>query len=118
MKLAYNYMIFHFILLQVVGLRLGLVLRASFNAIASAIFALKASWVLALVTLPCYPILLLGGYLQIRLTKRYIEKSKLALDISSIVATEAIDNVYTITSLGIRERIVNHYDQFLKRSSR
>ena len=103
---------------QVTGIALGFILRVIFTALASAIIALRASWVLALATLPFYPILLFSGFLQIRLTKTFAEKSKTSLDNSSRMATEAIDNVTTITSIGIGNRIVKQYDELLTESLR
>ena len=72
------------------------------------------SWVVALVILPAFVLMTLGGYIQLVLTKRYTDQRNGLIEDSAKVAIEAIENVYTVATLGIETRLVRKYDNLLK----
>ena len=97
------------------GLRLGLCLRAAVNLLASYIIALEASWPLGLIALPSLIIFVLAGVLQMQLTKLFINKSSEFQQECIMTAVESIDGVFTVSSLGIEEKLVRKYEKQLER---
>ena len=97
------------------GLRLGLCLRGAVNLLASYIIALEASWPLGLIALPSLIIFVLAGVLQMQLTKHFINKSSESQRECIMTAVESIGGVFTVTSLGIEEKLVRKYEKQLER---
>ena len=82
--------------------------------IASIVIAFIVSWAVALVVTPAFPSMFLGGFIQVILTKRYTDKRNKLIEDSAKVVIEAVENVYTVATLGIERRLVRKYDQLLK----
>lgn len=100
------------------GLPVGFAIRVVFAGIASVIGALYGSWVLALITLPSYVILVGSWIANNRFSRYYLQKADVFVSDSNSVAVEAIENVSTISALGISDRLVSKFDQFLSPSYR
>ena len=97
---------------------MGAALRAISSVMATTIIAFILSWAIALVVIPPYLLLLLGGYLQVILTKNYAGIKYKLIEDSAKVAIESIDNVYTVATLGIENRLVRKYNQLLEQPLR
>ena len=93
-------------------------LRAISSVMATTIIAFILSWAIALGVIPPYLLLLLGGYLQVILTKAYAGIKYKLIEDSAKVAIESIDNVYTVATLGIESRLVRKYNQLLEQPLR
>ena len=82
--------------------------------IASIVIAFIVSWAVALVVTPVFLLMFLGGFIQVIFTKRYTDKRNKLIEDSAKVAIEAVENVYTVATLGVERRLVRKYDQLLK----
>ena len=80
----------------------------------SIVIGFIMSWVVALVILPAFVLMTLGGFIQLVLTKRYTDQRNALIEDSAIMAIEAIENVYTVATLGIETRLARKYDNLLK----
>ena len=100
--------------LQATGLSLGLTVRAVVNLFANYIIIFSASWPMGLASLATLVIFILEGFLQMTLTNLFVLRSLEHQGRSLKTAIEAIDNVYTIISLGIEKRILEKYKDQLK----
>lgn len=81
--------------------------------IAALIIAFEANWLLAIVLFICFPVLASVGYAQIRLLKGRTARNKELMEESGKTASEAIDNIRTVASLGAEERLHRHYEEQL-----
>ena len=97
---------------------MGSSLRGISTVMATIIIAFILSWVIALVVIPAYLLLLIGGYLQVILTKTYADNKYKLIEDSAKVAIESIENVYTVATLGIESRLVRKYNQLLEQPLR
>lgn len=93
---------------------MGVSIRGIVNVIAGFIIALHAVWTLGLISLLSIIVFVGGGALQLKLTHIYTVKSYMCKKESNRTAVEAIDNVYTVSSLGIHERILQKYHKQLR----
>lgn len=85
---------------------MGITIRGIVNVIAGFVIALQAAWVLGLVSLLSVVLFVFGGVLQLKLTNIYTTKSQLYKKESIKTAVEVINNIYTVASLGIHERLL------------
>ena len=76
------------------------------------------TWVIGLIVILSYPLLLIGGYLQVIFTKRYSDKKNQLIEDSAKVAIESIENVYTVATLSIENRLARKYNQLLEQPFR
>ena len=101
--------------LQIVGFEIGVVLRSIAAFITSGIIALESSWGLGLVLIPLLLFLMLGDILQIYLTNSLASKTWKLLEMSVKTAIESIDNIRTVTALGIAHILRNKYENQLSK---
>ena len=99
---------------QAFDVKVGHAYKSTIAVLVSVIIAFIMSWVVALVILPAFPLMILGGFIQLVLTKRYTDQRNDLIEDSAKVAIEAIENVYTVATLGIETRLVRKYDNLLK----
>ena len=99
---------------QAFGVKVGHVYKSIIAGFLSIIIAFVMTWVVALIILPAFPLMILGGFIQLVLTKRYTDQRNGLIEDSAKVAIEAIENVYTVATLGIETRLVRKYDDLLK----
>ena len=76
---------------------------------AAVVIAFEASWLLAIVLFACFPVMGCIGYLQIVLQKGRILKSKELFAESGKTAVESIENIRTVVSLGIENKLHAQY---------
>ena len=94
--------------------RVGLSFRTIISVIVTVILDLAFVWPIALVVTPTFLVMLIGGYLEVILTTRYANKKNRLIEDSAKVAIEAVENVYTVATLGIESRLVRKYGQLLE----
>ena len=97
---------------------MGFSIRFITAAIIAVIFSFALAWPVALVATPGLPLMFLGGYLQVALTKRNTDQRTKLIEDTAKVAVETIENVFTVATLGIEKRLVNKYNQLLKQPFR
>ncbi len=56
----------------------------------------------------------IGAFLQVVLTKKYADKNKEGLEDTAKITIEFIENVPTVTTLGIEQRLVTKYEKLLE----
>ena len=78
------------------------------------IIAFSSSWELTLVLIFAFPALGAIGFLQLRQIAGRNARNKKLLEESGKTAVESIDNVRTVVSLGVEEKIVEKYNGLLK----
>ena len=93
---------------------MGYILQLVFGLIVSIIVAFEASWLLSIVFLMSFPLIFLGTFIQFRSIRGRSIKNKELLVESGKTATEAIDNIRTVASLGAEDKFYNHYSELLK----
>ena len=93
---------------------MGLAIRGCAAIVISMISSFVLSWPIASIIAPAFPLMLLGAYLQVMLTKRYTDHTNKLIEDSAKVAVESIENVFTVATLGIEKRLVNKYKQLLE----
>ena len=77
------------------------------------ILTFQITWVIAFLLLPAYIFMFIGAALQVVLTKRFADRSKKGIEEIAQITIEFIENVYTVTTLGIEQRIINRYEHLL-----
>ena len=85
-------------------------IRAILILLVSIGVAFYGSWVIAFITLPLYVVQLAAAILEVRIGRKFVLKSKSYLASGNEVAIGAIENVSTVASLGIAERVAGKYD--------
>ena len=98
------------------GVAIGFAIRVVFAALGSIIVSLYASWVIALVTLPSYAVLVGAWVLENYVAEFYVRKADKFIDQSNSLAVEVIENIATIESLSITDRIMRTFDSLLSPS--
>lgn len=92
------------------GVRLGTMIMNVSNLGTGLIIAFIYGWQLTLLILAFLPLLIIGGFLQIRIMAGVAGQNKQALEEAGKTATEAIENIRTVVSLG---REVKMHDRFM-----
>jgi ATP-binding cassette, subfamily B (MDR/TAP), member 1 len=75
--------------------------------------AFSACWRLALVVLSLIPFVAAGGYFQVKMMSGFDAGSKLEFATAGSVASEAVDNIRSVTSLGIQDVFMERYSAAL-----
>ena len=92
---------------------MGSSLRSFVTTIGVVILTFQITWVIALILLPAYVFMFIGALLQVVLAKKYADKSNRGIEETAQVTTESIENVLTVTTLGIEKRLVKKYEDLL-----
>ncbi|TNN13638.1 Multidrug resistance protein [Schistosoma japonicum] len=98
------------------GAQLGFIIEALSLIIMSLVIAFIYSWQLTLVVLAFYPIIVIGGFLQMRSMSG---KGKSNKDTESMrVAQEAIGSNRTVTTLTLEEYFYNRFKSFASQNQK
>nr|KAG5714212.1 hypothetical protein BaRGS_018429 [Batillaria attramentaria] len=92
------------------GVRLGTAIMNLANIGTGIIIAFIYGWQLTLLIIGFLPLLIIGGFLQIRILAGVAGSNKVALEEAGKTATEAIENMRTVVSLG---KEVTMHDRFM-----
>ena len=82
--------------------------------ICALVIAFEASWLLSIVLFACFPLLASVGYLQIKLQQGRSAKNKHLMEESGKTSVEVIDQIRTVSSLGMELKFSNQYNELLK----
>ena len=102
--------------LQVTGIPIGFLSRIVFAAFASIFISLYASWAIAFILLPAYPILVFGFISEICIGRTLTERGN--YNYSNRIAIEAIENISTVATLGIADKIAQKFENSFGRPAR
>ncbi|XP_065339675.1 ATP-dependent translocase ABCB1-like isoform X2 [Cloeon dipterum] len=91
------------------GLRAGMVLSALVTLVAALIIAVINGWKLALLLLFAVPLLIMSSYQQTMLLRRHQRRDADLFDQAGRIATESVQNVRTVQSLGKERLFFNKY---------
>lgn len=78
------------------------------------VIAFEASWLLSIVLFFCFPLLASVGYLQIKLQQGRSSKNKHLMEDSGKTSVEAIDQIRTVSSLGVELKFARHFEELLR----
>ena len=93
---------------------MGTTLQTVAGSICAMVIAFEASWLLSIVLFFCFPLLVFVGYLQIKLQQGRSAKNKLLMEESGKTSVEAIDQIRTVSSLGMELKFSERYNELLK----
>ncbi|GME41255.1 Multidrug resistance protein [Neofusicoccum parvum] len=96
----------------------GSVLGISFSIVVSLVMGVTIShvvaWKIAVVLLATVPVLLLSGFLRLRMLARFHEKHAKAFSTSVAVAKEAVDCIQTVAAYSLEDLELSVYRRALK----
>jgi len=94
------------------------ILQVISSFVSGIIVGFTGSWKVALVCLACVPVLLGTSFFHMRMMTTYAQRIKKAYEESGRVASEALENVRTVVSLGREKTFLEHFSEQLTRPVR
>lgn len=85
------------------GIKLGMMIQNVANMGTALVISFIYGWQLTLLIIGFLPFIIAGGYMQIRIMAGVAGSNKTALEEAGKTATEAIENIRTVVSLGREE---------------
>lgn len=92
---------------------LGTVVSATVSVIGGIVVAHIVAWKIAIVLLACVPLMLLSGFLRLRILAKTEDRQQHAYRDATATASEACSNIRTIASLGTESEVLKRYKQDL-----
>eukprot|EP01137_Pigoraptor_chileana_P035613 Opistho-2@29921 len=92
------------------GARFGIIAQAMVSAFGGLGIAFYSGWKLTLVILATLPLIVIAGIMQVNKLKGFAQDGKEAYQSSGRVASEAVENVRTVATLGREAYFVAEYD--------
>lgn len=100
---------------QLMGAEMGMSLAGLFNLVGSIAISFVFGWKLSLVgTLVILPVIMLAGFIRVRLEMQFEEMNAAVFADSSQFATEAVGAFRTVISLNMEQPIIDRYQKLLK----
>ncbi len=96
------------------GTILGVVLAILINMIAGIVLAHIVAWKIAVVLLAMIPILLVSGFLRLKIAAKFHTRHATAFVDSVGLATEAVSSMRTIASYSLEDETLHVYERSLK----
>ena len=96
------------------GISLGTTLQTVAGLICAMVISFEASWLLSIVLFFCFPLLASVGYLQTKLQQGRSAKNKHLMEESGKTSVEVIDQIRTVSSLGMELKFSERYNELLK----
>jgi ATP-binding cassette, subfamily B (MDR/TAP), member 1 len=104
------------------GVIIGTIVSALVSVIGGAVLAFIVAWKIAIVLFATSPVVILAGFLRLRILAKLEEKNHLAYTDAASLATEACSSIRTVAVLGtesaISERFHQAVDKFQKQTFR
>ena len=88
-------------------------LQLAAGLIVALVIALEANWLLGLILFICFPFLATVSFFQIKILQGRTAKNKELMEECGKTASEAIENIRTVASLGVEERLNTYYEEQL-----
>lgn len=100
---------------ELLAMNLGIIIITIVNLFASVVLAIAVGWKLGLVlSLGGLPLLVLSGYVRIRLEFSFEEDTAERFSQSSSLASEAVMAIRTVSSLALERIIIQRYSDALQ----
>ncbi|XP_041479457.1 ATP-dependent translocase ABCB1-like [Lytechinus variegatus] len=96
------------------GVRLSTLFQTAVTLAAAIVIGFVFGWKLALVVLACVPLLVAAGGLQLRLMQGTQKRDSELLEEAGKIAAEAIENVRTVASLTLEDKMYQGYADMLQ----
>jgi ABC-type bacteriocin/lantibiotic exporter with double-glycine peptidase domain len=104
------------------GVIIGTIVSALVSVVGGAILAFIVAWKIAIVLFATSPVVILAGFLRLRVLSKLDEKNQLAYTDAASLATEACSSIRTVAALGTEkvtsERFRTAVDKFQKQTFR
>lgn len=104
------------------GVIIGTITSAFVSVVGGAILAFIVAWKIAIVLFATSPVVILAGFLRLRVLSKLEEKNQLAYTDAASLATEACSSIRTVAVLGkekvTSERFRRAVDKFQEQASR
>jgi ABC-type multidrug transport system fused ATPase/permease subunit len=104
------------------GVIIGTIVSALVSVVGGAILAFIVAWKIAIVLFATSPVVILAGFLRLRVLSKLDEKNQLAYTDAASLATEACSSIRTVAALGTEkvtlERFHTAVDKFQKQTFR
>jgi ABC-type multidrug transport system fused ATPase/permease subunit len=104
------------------GVIIGTIVSALVSVVGGAILAFIVAWKIAIVLFATSPVVILAGFLRLRVLSKLDEKNQLAYTDAASLATEACLSIRTVAALGTEkvtlERFHTAVDKFQKQTFR
>jgi ATP-binding cassette, subfamily B (MDR/TAP), member 1 len=99
---------------ELLGFNVGLIIIGVVNVFSSGILAIATGWKLGLaVTFGALPVVVLAGYIRIRLEFKLEDAVGERFSDSAALASEAVSSIRTVASLALETNIVDRYQSRL-----
>jgi ATP-binding cassette subfamily B (MDR/TAP) protein 1 len=95
------------------GTILGVMFAILINMLAGIILAHIIAWKIAIVLLATVPILLLSGFLRLRVAAQFHGRHQKAFANSVGIATEAVNSIKTVATFSLEEEVLQVYERSL-----
>lgn len=100
---------------ELLSMNVGIIVIIIINILSSCILAIVTGWKLGLVlTFGALPVLVLGGYLRIRLDFKLDDETAVRFASSSGIASEAVRAIRTVSSLALENDVIRRYEEALR----
>eukprot|EP00057_Strongylocentrotus_purpuratus_P008762 XP_011663236.1 PREDICTED: multidrug resistance protein 1 [Strongylocentrotus purpuratus] len=96
------------------GVRLSTLFQTAVTLAAALVIGFVFGWKLALVVLACVPLLVVAGGLQLKLMQGTQKRDSELLEEAGKIAAEAIENVRTVASLTLEDKMYQGYADMLQ----
>lgn len=92
------------------GVIIGTIISALVSVCGGAILAHVVAWKIAIVLFACSPIIVVSGFLRLRVLAKLEEKSQKAYTEAASLASEACGNIRTIAALGAEKSTLARFN--------
>ncbi|TPX66385.1 hypothetical protein SpCBS45565_g04512 [Spizellomyces sp. 'palustris'] len=96
------------------GVVIGTVFSIMVNLIAAITLAHITAWKIAIVVVTAVPIMLVAGFLRVRIIARFQKRHETAYIASAALATEAVGNIRTVAALSCEQHVKDRYHKSLE----
>ncbi|KAI9692036.1 MAG: hypothetical protein M1820_009571 [Bogoriella megaspora] len=100
---------------ELIGFNVALIMTITVNVVASSILAIAIGWKLGLtITLSALPVMVLFGYIRIRLQFKLEDQIGDRFSSSAALASEAVAAIRTVASLALETNVLQRYEERLQ----
>ncbi|XP_030842345.1 ATP-binding cassette, sub-family B (MDR/TAP), member 4 isoform X3 [Strongylocentrotus purpuratus] len=96
------------------GMRISTIVQAIVTMVVAITIGFVFGWKLALLIFGCLPVLALSGALEMKILQGGHEKDAALIEEAGKIAAEAIENVRTVASLNLEDRMIANYTEQLQ----
>lgn len=99
---------------ELIGFNVALIMIILVNIVASSALAIAVGWKLGLtIALTALPVMVVFGYLRIRLQSQLEEQVSDRFSSSAAIASEAVAAIRTVASLALEKNVLHRYEAHL-----